>query len=251
MIFPRVDGIILAAGFGTRLRPLTDEIPKAVVEVSGIPLIFYALRNMQRAGVSRVVITTHYLHEKVVEKVISEKWPFQTIFSHEPLILGTGGGIKQALQYLPGSEGVLVQNADALMEPDMSELIESHFRARALSTMVLKTVSDPDEYGAVITDSKDRVQEISGRVGYRGDAYQRRMFCGMQMLDPAIIEFMPDRKEFGIIDEAIVPAIKKNAVVIGVENHGFFCDVGTIDRLKLANSHYAKANREKTSSDKT
>lgn len=235
-----VYGMILAAGFGTRLRPLTDHVPKPVIEVAGQPLIFFALQNMQRAQVSRVVINTHYLPELVAQKVKSVSWPFEILFSYEPQILGTGGGIKFAASKLSGADAILVQNADAIVETDVQMLLSEHFATNALSTMVLKAVDDPDLYGAIVTDAEDRVRDIIGKVGYSGVANQRRMFCGMQVLDPDIMNWMPQRSEFCILRDTLVPAIKENAAVYAFENSGFFCDVGTTERLLWANNHFLK-----------
>lgn len=247
MSLQKIDGIILAAGFGTRLKPLTDSVPKAIVEVCGQPLIFYALENMKKAKVSRVVINTHYLSQLVVEKVKSVNWPFEVMFSHEPQILGTGGGIKRALEYLPQAGAVLVQNADALIENDVCKLLEQHSLSGSLSTMLLKTIENPDEYGAVVTDSNDRVRDIVGLAGYQGQIGKRRMFNGMQVLDPSIRNWMPKREEFCILRDVLIPAIKEDALVTASENQGFFCDVGTLDRLQFANHYFSRPGREKTS----
>lgn len=240
--------MILAAGLGTRLRPLTDHIPKPVIEVAGKPLIFYALENMQKAGVSRVVINTHYLHEQVEQRVQSVSWPFEIVFLHEREILGTGGGIKNASGSLHGADAIVVQNADAIIEQDMKELVQSHLTAGALSTMVLKSVPNPDEFGAVLTDSEDRVRDIIGKVGYLGPVHRRRMFCGMQVLKWDILNWMPQRPEFCILRDVLIQAIRAGALVKAVETTGFFCDVGTAERLAYANDHFFKRDRERTSS---
>lgn len=248
----RVDGIILAAGFGTRLRPLTDTVPKAAIDLGGKPLIYYALNNMKNVGVSRVVINTHYLSEVLVEKVREMSWPFEIIFSHEPEILGTGGGIQAALSYLPGVEAVLVQNADAFIEYDVAQFIRYHLAARPLSTMLLKTVPNPLEYGVVATDKKDRVRDINSQLSFAGEIVKQRIFCGMQALSSSIVSRMPKKKgPFCILKDVIVPAIKAGETVLGVENTKFFCDVGTPARLKTAERYLTERSRERTSFDGT
>lgn len=230
-----VQGIILAAGFGTRLRPLTNRIPKAVVEVDGKPLIFYALENMIRAKVSRVVINTHYLSEALKSVVNSRSWPMQVLFSHEPQILGTGGGIKKAMTLLSAPDAVLVQNADGLIQANCEAIFKRHESTNPLATMVLKTVKNPREYGEVLTDDDDMICDINGSVGFSGSAKKRRMFCGMQLLSPEIVKFMPNNKtEFCILKDTIIPALRDRARVASVENPGFFCDVGTPERLAEA-----------------
>lgn len=236
----RTYGMILAAGFGTRLRPLTERVPKSIVEVAGKPLIYYALENMAKAGVSRVIINTHYLPDLVVECVDAKEWPLEICFSHESEILGTGGAIRFAQPLMAGADAILVQNADAIIEIEAKRLLHAHFAFDPLATMVLKEVPDPDAFGAIATDADDRVLDIVGKVGHQQQPKQRRMFCGMYVLSSNIFGKMPAQGCFGILDEVLVPAIKRGEVVRAFDQKGYFCDVGTPERLQSANAHFSR-----------
>jgi mannose-1-phosphate guanylyltransferase len=242
----RIYGMVLAAGLGTRLRPLTDKIPKPALDVAGQPLLFYALQNMQEAGVSRVVINTHHLAEQVVAAASRKQWPFEVCFNHEPEILGTGGAIRNAQEKLAGADAIVMHNSDAIIECDMKALISTHFAENPLATMVLKTVPDPDSYGAVVTDAHNHVRDIVGAINYKGEVAQRRMYCGVQVLNPTIFEYMPSGGAFCILRQVLIPAIKGGSHVHGVPNPGFFCDVGTQERLEFARTTFAAGARERT-----
>ncbi|MBU6235977.1 MAG: nucleotidyltransferase family protein [Alphaproteobacteria bacterium] len=109
--------IILAAGLGQRMRPLTNDIPKPMVKVLGKPIIDYALEMLQARGIKHIVVNTHYKAE-VLEKHLDGK----AIISHEPVLLDTGGGIKQALTYLDASKPVFILSGDSILFGGLDEL---------------------------------------------------------------------------------------------------------------------------------
>ncbi len=105
--------LILGAGFGSRLKPITDSTPKILVEVAGIPMLDRIITQLKNTGIKRVVINTHYLHEKV-ENYIKKIKDIEIILSYEPVILGTGGGVLQAME-LANTEELLIINCDCLL----------------------------------------------------------------------------------------------------------------------------------------
>lgn len=236
----RVFGMVLAAGLGTRMRPLTNTVPKPAIVVGGKPLLFYALENMQVAGVSRVVINTHYLPEQIIQIVNTRQWPFEVIFVHEPVILGTGGALRNAYKYLEGCDAILTHNSDSIVDFDLTDLVSAHLKHSPISTMLLKSVLDPDAFGAVASDEDDRIRDIVGLADYHGKVHKRRMYCGVQVFSPKLFEWMPKEGAFCILRQVIIPAIRSGALVRAVEHSGFFCDVGTLERLDFANRYFAK-----------
>lgn len=230
----RIHGMILAAGLGTRLRPLTDKIPKPAVLVAGKPLIHYALENMAKAGVDRVVINTHYLAEQIIATVAKRHWPFEIRFVHEPEILGTGGAIRNARTHLEGADAFLIHNGDAIIECNFPNLVETHFAQNPLATMVLKTVSNPEAFGVVVSDAQGHVRDIVGKLNYSGKVERRRMFCGVYVLDSTIFERMPQQGAFCILRDVLIPALAAGAHIHSIENAGHLYDVGTIERLREA-----------------
>lgn len=243
----RIHAMVLAAGFGTRLRPITDTVPKPVVLVAGKPLIFFALENLAKLGVHRVVINTHHLASQVVKVVSSMSWPFEIVFVHEPEILGTGGAIRNAQYHFEGADLIVAHNSDAIVDYDMRDLVASHMHHKPLSTMLLRR-ENAEEYGAVAVDESGVVRDIIGKTGYTGPFASKLMFCGVQTLSPEIFDILPEAGPFCILRDGLIPAIRDGRTVRGEETTGFFCDVGTKERLDFADAHFSRLYREKTSS---
>lgn len=238
---------VLAAGLGTRLRPLTQERPKPLVEVCGTPLIVFALRLLEAAGVRRVGINSHWLHPQIPEALGGRFSSLELQYTHEPGVLGTGGGLRGLARVLPAPAGerVLVMNADALIDLDLAALVR--VPDDALATLVLKATPDVHKYGAIGTDADDRVVTFAGRIAPLGPVARERMFCGVHLVHPRAFDVLPPVEledgavpvargpESGINDEGYPVWLKQGALLRGFDTSGTFCDVGTPERLLEAN----------------
>lgn len=228
--------MILAAGLGTRLSPLTRERPKPLVEVLGTPLIHFALRNALNAGAERIAINTHHLHPAVEEALGDAFEGVPLTFSYEPVILGTGGGVRGMAERLSGvSSSFLLLNADALIDLDTAAMVALH-RARApTATLALKDVPGKERFGLIGTDDDDRVRTFAGRTRFAGPVAKERMFCGVHVIEPPLLERLPLGEESCINQIGYPPLLDEGALVLGFDVPGYFCDVGTPERLLEAN----------------
>lgn len=244
---------ILAAGLGTRLRPLTDERPKPLVEVCGRPLIVHTLQLLADAGVVEVALNSHWLHPALPtilgDRVNIDDDPRRTIrlrYTHEPVALGTGGGLLGLRSMLPSTSVALIANADALIDLDVTALLARD--SDALSTLVLKSVDDVARYGALGTDDNDRIVTFAGRVDALGVVARERMFCGWHAVQPRALDVLPavdidtttspptvTGVESCINKEGYPTWLKQGAVLRGFDHAGLFLDVGTPERLWEAN----------------
>ena len=144
---PDLCAMILAAGEGTRLRPITDKIPKAMVEVGGRPLIDYALETVRRAGLGEVVINLHYLGSMIRDYIgDGSRYGLRVRFSEEDPLLDSGGGIVHAREFL-GDRTFVTLNADTIIAADLKKIVESHRASRATATMVLRKDPKMAEFG--------------------------------------------------------------------------------------------------------
>ena len=131
-----MEGFILAAGLGTRLRPLTDDRPKALVEVGGVTLLEHTIQRLEKAGIEHIVINVHHFAEKVIDFVGSHRWQASIDISDErSLLLDTGGGLKHASQWFSGRDNVLVHNVDILSEIDLRDVERLHRETGNLVTL--------------------------------------------------------------------------------------------------------------------
>lgn len=240
---------ILAAGLGTRLRPLTDERPKPLVEVCGRPLVVHALQLLKDAGVTAVALNSHWLHP-LLPRLLGDAVDVDGVrvsirTTHEPVVLGTGGGLRGLARVLPAQDGerAIVANADALIDLDVAGLVARD--PQALSTLVLKSVDDVARWGALGTDDNDRIVTFAGRVAPQGPVVRERMFCGWHCLQPRTLGVLPD---VDVDDDGTATGVEScinkggyprwlndGATLRAFDHDGFFFDVGNAERLWEAN----------------
>jgi len=228
--------MILAAGPGTRLRPLTDSLPKPLLPIAGRPLIVWNLLLLRRHGITEVIINLHHLGH-LIEQALRDGSQFgmRIAYSKEPALLGTGGGLKQAEVFF-GGEPFVVLNGDTLVEMDLRDMAAAHGRHDALATMAVRADPDAERWGAVELDEAHRVIRINGRGKNAGGGTGKRMFAGVHVMHPRLLADVPAGRESSII-EAYVRAIQAGEVVAGYDLAGYWSDIGTPDR-------YAQAQRD-------
>jgi mannose-1-phosphate guanylyltransferase len=229
--------MILAAGLGTRLRPLTNTTPKPLLPVGGTPLILWNLFLLRQAGVVDVMINLHYLGH-LIEKALGDgsRYGMRVHYSPEPILLGTGGGIRQAKWFF-GREPFLVLNGDTLLDLDVGALLREHVgrhrssdAGASLATLVVRKDPHPEQWGLVeVVDS--RILRINGRGAGEGQTghSERRMFAGVHVIDPQVLDRLPSDGPCSIID-AYVQALEAGALLRGYLHSGYWSDVGTLER---------------------
>ncbi len=228
--------MILAAGLGTRLRPLTNGVPKPLLPVGGTPLIVWNLLLLKRYGFHDVVINLHYLGH-MIEQALGDgsKFGLRILYSHEPAILGTGGGIKQVEPHF-GGEPVLILNGDTLVELDLEALWDFHHTRHAAATLVLREDPDAAQWGLVEVGAGDRIVRITGKGSKEFCLTKPRMFAGIHILHPRLLQPVPKGVVSSIIDP-YVAAIEHGELVLGYDVRGYWSDIGTPER-------YAQAERD-------
>lgn len=233
-----MEAIVLAAGLGTRLRPLTDHVPKPLVEVGGVAMLERVARRLVGSGARRLVINTHH-HPEQIESFVREKEAFgvEVRFSREPgdAPLGTGGGIQQAAGLLGLEAPFFVHNADVVTELSLDRLYDSHEES-ALATLAVTEVETRspllvDDLGVV------GVRYPSGAVRHARDArgpVREVAFCGVSVLSPELPSLLTERGAFSIIS-AYLRLIAEGRIVRAHDIGGaFWTDIGTHERLAEA-----------------
>lgn len=228
--------MILAAGLGTRLAPLTLERPKPLVEVLGTPLVHFALDHARRAGAERVALNTHHLHPALELALGSHYEGMELVYSYEPVLRGTGGGALGMRDVLGGLDGpTLLLNADALIDLDVESMAALHERHRPLATLALQDAPDKERYGLLGTDENGQIRSFAGRTAFRGPVARERMFCGVHLLEAAVLDVLPATGESCINREGYPRLLDDGAPLSAFDVAGYFCDVGTKARLLDAN----------------
>ena len=220
--------MVLCAGFGTRLRPLTDKIPKPLVPLCGVPLLRYNFALLKNAGVREIVINTHHLGpamEQGAVGIAAELGIDLGISREEKQILGTGGGVRRAQGMLGGGTFFLL-NGDMIFDVDLAAALAAHRQAGAAATMVLAPYPRGATYGAVEVDAQMNVRRIAGRGASPEPALTRMHFTGVHVLEPELVARLPAEGESDINRTAYVRAIHDGARVHGFLQSGYWGDLG-------------------------
>lgn len=225
-----VRGVILAAGEGTRLRPLTATVPKPLVPVLNRPMIGHALDAMRRAGVAEVVANAWYLAETLVGRLGSgpPEGPWLR-WSVEPELLGTGGGVRRAASLLRDLDELLVINGDVLALADLGAALEAHRRSGALATLVVTRRPDlPASLHKVAwEESTGRVVEVDGVPALHGPGFARGIYTGMLVASRALVEALPASGPACLKEDGFWPLLRAGAPLHAVETGAYWSDVGT------------------------
>lgn len=223
--------MILAAGLGNRMRPLTEHTPKPLLCAGNKPLIVYHLENLQRAGIREVIINLAYLGEKIRAHLGNgERWNLHIHYSQEPEPLETGGAILQALNLL-GKETFLLINGDVWCDIEFNDFVKTPLNTTQSGHLLL--VPNPafhphgdfamDESGLLLEDAKKN--------------YARRFtFAGISLLNPTLVSDYPNKREKFPLVEVFRHAIAQQQLS-GQVHHGHWSDVGTTERLQDLENH--------------
>jgi NDP-sugar pyrophosphorylase family protein len=228
--------MILAAGLGTRLRPLTGTIPKPLLPVEGTPLIVWNLLLLRAGGIREVIINLHYLGN-MIEEAIGDgaRWDMQVQYSHEPVLLGTGGGLKAA-EWFFEKQPFLVINGDTLIDLNVKALMKFHRDHGDVATLVLRDDPHAAQWGAVESDGQNRILRINGRgmsQAYLTGPLVQRMFAGVHILHPSLLENAPTGTPFSIID-TYTNELASGSRMFGYVHAGYWSDIGTMERYAQA-----------------
>jgi len=218
-----VPAIILVGGEGTRLRPLTDTIPKPMLPLLDRPLLSYTFAHLRSAGVGRAVLACGYL-PTAIEAYFGDAYDGLALeYRVEPQPLGTGGAIRFAAGNIDRT--FLALNGDSLREADLRLLLEFHRARGAKATILLTRVSDPSRYGLVRTDSHGRV------VGFREkpppDEIDTDLInAGVYVLEPEVLDLIEPGRPVSI-EREVFPALADEGSLYALYLPGYWLDVGT------------------------
>lgn len=231
--------MVLAAGLGTRMRPLTLRRAKPALPVLNRPLLHWTLDLVRRHGVHEVVINLHHRPETVRAAVGDGRaFGLKVRYSYERTILGTAGGPRKVRDFF-GDEPFLLLNGDVVFDLDLSLLVRRHRAAGVKATLALLPNPDPKRYGAVITDARGRVRSLAGLPRpARGTA---SLFAGIHVVDPALLDRLP-RGVSDSVRHLYAPMVAEGDPPLGVRLKGPWYDLGSPSSY-LASHHALLATR--------
>ena len=226
---PIKECIILAGGLGTRLRSEVADLPKCMAPVAGKPFLHWVIAHLTAQKITSFVLSLGYMHE-IIEEYIQKNYPqLQVKFSVENEPLGTGGAIKKALG-LCEEENVLIVNGDTLFETDNNALWEQHIKNNSACTLALKPMQNFERYGAVAVNEKSTIT-----------AFQEKKYMAQGLINGGV--YLINRNAFNEInfpekfsfENDFLEKFLEPLTMIGVEDDGYFIDIGIPEDFKKAN----------------
>lgn len=218
--------MILAAGLGTRLRPLTLERAKPAIPVCGKPLIQHAVHRLGRLGISSFRVNLSWL-PSTVSSVFKEPDPsgFDVTFSHEPIILGTAGGLKANQDFFETDTFIMV-NGDILFDFKLDEAINFHRQTNALATLILLRQTPPFQYTPVRMDKFSNITSFAHNSNLGEPTAETYIFTGIHILEPRIFQYIESGIFFEIISQAYKSALYNGEPILGFPVEGYWNDLG-------------------------
>lgn len=238
-----MQAFIPAAGLGSRLKPLTDHRPKALVEVSGVPLIKIAIDNLSNLGVRKIVVNVHHFADLLTQYLHENHWDAEVLISDErSQLLDTGGGLKKAAQFFNPDEPIIIHNVDVLTHFNLQELINQHSSSMNIATLA---VSQRNTSRYLLFDKQ---QHLVGWHNVKTDEFLwveqpindhiNLAFSGIAILEPHLLDLLPPPDHPFSIIPAYLQIAKNHRINYFLHNTDDWLDVGKPETLQLAQTWY-------------
>lgn len=223
--------VILCGGEGSRLRPLTCNVPKPLTRLCGRPILSYILDRLHSCGVTEAALTVKYLADDIVNWCNeNSQSKVRLTFFREDTPLGTAGSVGNCRDFI-GSEDFFVVSGDALFDFDLSSAAEFHKKSSALATVVTSRVDDPREYGSVISGSDGRIEKFCEKPDW-SQAVSRDANTGIYVLSPEVFRMIPDNTVFDFAGDLFPQMLSKKQRLFSYRASGYWCDIGSIESYK-------------------
>ncbi len=220
--------VVMAGGFGTRLRPLTAEYPKPMIPVVNKPVLAHILNLLKHHHFSEVVITVQYLADQI-QKYFGDGshlgMAIRYVVEDQPL--GTAGSVRNAQQYFT-DEPFLVMSGDLITDLDLSSILRFHQERRALATLALTYEADPSEYGTVATDRQEWVREYVEKPDPE-EAISQTVNTGIYVLEPEVLAGIAPNVAYDFSEDIFPQMLSQNTPPLAYTAGGYWCDMGTLE----------------------
>jgi len=224
--------IVMAGGGGTRLRPLTCDLPKPMVPVINRPMLAYTLELLAKHGFSEIGVTLQYQPEDIKDCFgDGSDYGVKLRYFIEDSPLGTAGSVKNAADFL--DDTFIVISGDALTDFDLTKAVEFHRREGGLATLVLTRVENPLEYGVVIADNRGRVRRFLEKPGW-GEVFSDTVNTGIYVLEPRVLDDIPTDQMFDFSKDLFPLLLERGEPLLAHVAEGYWCDIGGLEQYRGA-----------------
>jgi mannose-1-phosphate guanylyltransferase/mannose-1-phosphate guanylyltransferase/phosphomannomutase len=226
--------MLLGAGLGTRLRPITYELPKPVVPVVGEPVMGHILRLLERHGFEQVVANLHYFPDLIRDRFgDGSDYGVELSYSFEQELLGTAGGVRNVRDFF-GEETFLIISGDALTDIDLGALWARHRETGGIGTLALKRVEDPSQLGVVIVGEDGRIQGFQEKPD-PAEALSDLGNCGIYVFEPEIFDHFPEKAFVDWAQDVFPVLLDQDVPFHGHETEQYWNDIGSLHEFRQGN----------------
>lgn len=222
--------MIMAAGVGSRLDPLTKSVPKPLVPICNRPVIDILLEKLSNVGVKDVIANTYYLAEQIIDYCQNNKYNINFDYIKEETLSGTAGGLKKCQYFFNEGEDFLVLSADGLSDADLQEGIKIHKESGAIATIGIKQIPQEEvsHFGVVVTDKNGYIKEFQEKPAV-ADAKSNYINTGIYIFNYEIFRFIP-ADTFYDFAKNVFPELLKSHKINTFEIKDYWTDIGTLDQ---------------------
>ena len=229
--------MVLAAGFGKRLQPLTRTLPKPMFPVLGRPLLSHTFDLLQSAGIDDIAVNIHHLPNSIINYFEKENPPpFNLHFSTEEHILGTAGGIKKMQGFLEDGPFITI-NSDIITDIDLNKVINFHKNNNSKLTLVVRQDISPEQYDSIEICENGRIVHFIGASSMNiPENTTRVMFTGIQIMEPDIFARIPEGQFCGTTEDIFPQMIQDDVPIYGYLHEGYWNDMGNRESYLQVNT---------------
>ena len=242
-----LQALILAGGLGKRLQPVVNDRPKPMANVGDKPFLEYQLEWLKRQDIDRLILCVGYRHQQIRDYFgDGERWGLHIAYSVEEELMGTGGAIRRAEQYIQGP--FLVLNGDTFFDIDLADLVNFHHANTEVQgyvgSIALTEVEDTGSFGSVKLDNHNRITSFLEKKGNdsSGGDISGLVNAGIYVLEPEILRFIPPDRKVSIERETFPAILESDGKLGGYRADGVFMDIGTPEGYVRFINHFAGRN---------
>lgn len=219
--------VIMAGGFGTRIQPLTMNMPKPMIPLANRPIMLHIVELLKKHGITELVMLLYHQPE-VIKNFFGDgsEYGVRITYVTPQMDLGTAGAVKAAAPYL--DKRFMVISGDLLTDFDLSEIVRFHEKRKASATITLTPVKDPLQFGVVITDKEQRIVKFLEKPGW-GEVFSDTINTGIYVLEPEVLELIPEGENRDWSKDVFPAMLEEKAPLFGYSVKGYWADIGNTD----------------------
>lgn len=231
---PGMKAMVLAAGLGDRLRPITDHLPKPLLPIANRPVMAYIIEHLARHGFTDVIANLHYRGRQVQDYFgDGSDFGVNLTYTHEDRLWGIAGGVRRCRDFF-GDDTFLVIGADDLTDMDLSEFLALHRATGSIATIGLAQVEETSQFGIVVTDPEGRIQRFVEKP--QGQAPSNTANTQIYLFEPAVFDFIPADQKYDFGFQAFPAMVAAQVPFYGFRLSGYWRDIGSIQDYLAAQS---------------